>query len=625
MVQLIRGREPSPLTLRRRRHQHRRPHHTFRLPSHVAVTVIADDSDSDTLMGDSDSEDNDDGDELPQGYAEDDGMTDEDFAQWLSNSALFIAPRNARPQRNTREVVLQFVSGNRTYKAGKSVELHDGTFLRIQEVVRDVGGDGGVSLRGLRLKRQEEMDGLLPIHINELCWVIDMSPEEAEAGLTTNTDEVKLSEVKRLRIIHLTNALFSDTTYNDGFANDNERLEEGHLFCRFKYIQVWTTTTSRKVRIIEQVILALSSDEADSGFATHSETLQYDWRGKTRLGGSSVHQETSAAVIDLSQSLATEVPATSKTVARYTFGDSFCGAGGISCGASQAGLAIKWAFDKCVNAMNTYRLNFPTAIGETSDVADFLTNPLVFLLVDILHLSPPCQTFSPAHTIAAATDEANEACIFALRELISKSKPRIVTMEETAGLVNRHSEFLFATIHTFVEFGYSVRWKVVNCADYGVPQTRERVIIIAAGPGETLPSFPPATHGPAGNIKFLPLYRTIHDAISSIPSNAANHDIHRAYRSTIQKVPFNPHIQAKTITCNGGEGNYHPSGERSFTHREMACLQTFPPRYKFCGANTVKQIGNAVPPMLARAMFEHIRKSLERADGVAPREVISLL
>ncbi|KAK2804896.1 hypothetical protein FQN50_006402 [Emmonsiellopsis sp. PD_5] len=621
MVQLIRGREPSPLTLRRRRHQHRRSHQDFRLPSQVALTIIPDDSDSDTLMGDSD--DNDDDEELPRGYAEDDGMTDEDFAQWLSNSALFIAPRNSRPQRQTREVIPQFVTGNRTYKAGKSVELHDGTFLRIQEVVRDV--NEVVSLRGLRLKRQEEMDGLLPIRVNELCWVVDMSPEEAEAGLTTNTDEVKLSDVKRLRIVRFTNAPFSHTTYNDGFANDDERIEEGRLFCRFKYIRIWTTTTSRKERITEQAIIALSSDEADAGFATHSETLRYDWRGKTRLGGSSVHQETSPAVIDLSQSLATESPPTSKTVHRYSFGDGFCGAGGISCGASQAGLEIKWAFDKCVNAMNTYRLNFPTAIGETSDVADFLTNPLVFLLVDILHLSPPCQTFSPAHTIAAATDDANEACIFALHELISKSKPRIVTMEETAGLANRHAEFLFATIHTFVEFGYSVRWKIVNCADYGVPQTRERVILIAAGPGETLPSFPPATHGPAGNIKFLPLYRTIHDAISSIPSNAADHDIHRAYRSTTQKFPFNPHIQAKTITCNGGEGNYHPGGERSFTHREIACLQTFPLRYKFCGANTKKQIGNAVPPMLARAMFEHIRKSLERADGVAPREVISLL
>lgn len=131
--------------------------------------------------------------------------------------------------------------------------------------------------------------------------------------------------------------------------------------------------------------------------------------------------------------------------------------------------------------METYRLNFTNAVGETCEVVHFLTNDAKDIMVDILHFSPPCQTFSSAKTIVAATDNANEACIFSARELLLKVKPRVATMEETSGLQERHKEFLYATIHTFVELGYSIRWKLLACEAYGVPQQRKRLVIIGAG------------------------------------------------------------------------------------------------------------------------------------------------
>jgi DNA (cytosine-5)-methyltransferase 1 len=110
---------------------------------------------------------------------------------------------------------------------------------------------------------------------------------------------------------------------------------------------------------------------------------------------------------------------------------------------------------------------------------------------------------------------------------------------------------------------------------------------------------------------------TINDAIKDIPDNAPNHDVQylldrwaRSWRS-----PYDGRQPAKTLTCSGGEGNYHPSGWRAFTGREVACLQTFPMDFQFADVNVRKQIGNAVPPALAKAMYQEIIASLRETDA----------
>lgn len=89
------------------------------------------------------------------------------------------------------------------------------------------------------------------------------------------------------------------------------------------------------------------------------------------------------------------------------------------------------------------------------------------------------------------------------------------------------------------------------------------------------------------------------------------------------KPPFDPHTLAKTITCGGGQGNYHPSGLRQYTPREFAALQTFPSRYRFGRTEEGKefyttelreQIGNAVPPLVAKAVLGSVAKSLRESD-----------
>lgn len=164
---------------------------------------------------------------------------------------------------------------------------------------------------------------------------------------------------------------------------------------------------------------------------------------------------------------------------RYTFGDCFCGAGGMSRGAVMAGLSINWAFDFNMAACQSYNTNF---IG--TKIYNLWAHQFTGLdrdhKCDICHLSPPCQFFSDAHTVQGKDDEMNTASLFAIGELLEKAKPRIVTLEQTAGLLRRHPIFFNAVTNIFTSKGFSIRWRLFNCADFGLPQRRLRLFVIAS-------------------------------------------------------------------------------------------------------------------------------------------------
>ena len=315
---------------------------------------------------------------------------------------------------------------------------------------------------------------------------------------------------------------------------------------------------------------------------------------------------------------------------KYTFGDAFCGVGGMSRAADMAGLFVKWGVDKDEAAIQAYQLNFPTASSYHSTVDELLLNLKKSILVDVLHLSPPCQPYSPAHTRDGKNDELNEAALFSIDKFLEVSRPRYATVEQTYGII--HHELLPGLLSPFLDRGFSVKYKVLHGAEYGVPQTRRRLIVLAAGsvtyifyykvvtdtflrPGETLPSFPKPTHYLISpNSKLLPP-TTIHDIISKIPINSTDHEF-RYFPS--QKPPSDPHRQCKTLMAGGSDAEYHPSGLRPYTIREKACLQTFPGEHIFYGPQTQKQkqIGNAVPPILGKAVLSEVVKALVRADKI---------
>ncbi|EPS35406.1 hypothetical protein H072_11226 [Dactylellina haptotyla CBS 200.50] len=323
---------------------------------------------------------------------------------------------------------------------------------------------------------------------------------------------------------------------------------------------------------------------------------------------------------------------------RYTFADYFCGAGGASCGAKMAGLNILYGMDSWEPAIKSYAANYGQSKAIQADICDFVAGTSNVKLqaqklhADVVHISPPCQYYSPVHTNPGRDDEKNEVASLVILELLKVVRPRIVTLEQTFGISNtrKFRDHFTIFINQFVCNNYSVRWAVKDATEYGAASARRRLIIIASAPGETLPPFPTATSfnpfkakgGP--NYQDLPETPTIGDILASIPPNAANHD--PAPYKFPQLSPFRinqPHN--KTITCGGGDSKVHPSGTRPFTVRELATFQTFPTDYKFgeaCDGKIIKQIGNAWPPKFAKSIFEAIVKHLERVDAEERQEDI---
>ena len=303
---------------------------------------------------------------------------------------------------------------------------------------------------------------------------------------------------------------------------------------------------------------------------------------------------------------------------RYTFGDAFCGGGGMSRGASMAGLRNLWAFDIDVPSCETYLMNnFGTRVYNLW-ADQFVKLPKHYdLQVDILHLSPPCQFFSGAHTQAGKDDERNTATQFALDLLIKRCKPRIVTMEQTAGLAlqRKHRPYFDAVINTFTSNRYNIRWRVLQCADYGVPSRRHRLFIIASCQGETLPTFPKPTHQQHYHIPGVKTWNTINNAVKDIPDDWPNHDVEEAVERNERRYSGD-RVANCILTANS---MIHPSGKRDFTDRERACLSSFPLCHKFGNFVTRdvrKQIGNAVPPLMASILLQHIKKWLMKVDGI---------
>jgi DNA (cytosine-5)-methyltransferase 1 len=241
----------------------------------------------------------------------------------------------------------------------------------------------------------------------------------------------------------------------------------------------------------------------------------------------------------------------------------------------RAGFDIKVGVDHWKHACTTYRANFPRTNVVHSDIFDFLNSGTqLSQYPDVLHLSPPCQVWSPAHTVPGRDDETNEAVLFACSAIINKLCPRVFTLEQTFGMLHdRFRPFFNVLVQSSTEHGYSLRWRVVHLDTLGLPQTRKRLVIIGACPGGKLPSFPKATHGTGRGLK---PFVTVADTLARIGPNTdvKNHNPAVLIALNHPREPWNPHQVAGTITC-GGSNKGHPSGNRDFTPREYALLQGF--------------------------------------------------
>ena len=307
---------------------------------------------------------------------------------------------------------------------------------------------------------------------------------------------------------------------------------------------------------------------------------------------------------------------------RYTFGDIFSGAGGASAAAVDAGLEVKYAVD-CEPAMcATYQLNNPATRIACTDARTFAFGYVYDKHVDILHLSFPCQPYSRAHTTVGKDDKRNREALAVLDKYLDVAKPRIVTIEEADGLaiITKHAEDLRRIILQLTMKGYTVEFKVINFADYGISQSRNRLIIIASCPGQRHPGFPAPTHAnpKEPNPRGLRRWVSEAEAISGIPPLWKHHNVEdeRLLMAAVER-PLSSMCQT-LITKNARVA--HHEGWRCLTVMEKLLIQGFKLSFEFPDDQSTttmeKQIGNAVPPKAFAVILRHIKQELLRDDDI---------
>lgn len=540
----------------------------------------------------------------------------------------------------------------KTYKPGDDVELDNGEFFRIKQIVRCKQSQE-VQLKGYRLARTNqicrvttraqgsgEMVNYFPKKhqefrlYNELCLIAPTLRKVAQPGLEQCLMTISAKNVICRREIRFTNAQFPTFSHFEepqrpGLTNGDAK-NECPLVVRWKHAIARNKSGKSD---IEGAIIRLTEDECDNQYRVPDVRLHQKFQQmqmQTQTQPSSVVDLTKDSTLaePLNNSKKSQLINQIFTVRKAaqpqrsldktkTFGDICAGGGGSLCGATRASLKPLFAVDKCPIACRTLHMNndkYKTTILNES-IDDFLlTEARGFEHVDILHISFPCPTWSPAKTIPAATDDDNSACLFATTDLLLKCRPRVATFEQTFGLVTHYPGFFQSFISNVVAADYSVRWKIIDNAGFGLPSHRHRLEVIAACPGEPLPTFPEPTHG-LGPGK-LP-YVTVGDILRK--SDAAQAPDGMDMRG-LGRPRFDPPYNAfkkmlRTCTCSGIKES-HPSGKRPFNLFESQLLASFPEHHRFAGTDThvKRQIGNAEPPVFAEVLNKHILKSMREFD-----------
>lgn len=316
------------------------------------------------------------------------------------------------------------------------------------------------------------------------------------------------------------------------------------------------------------------------------------------------------------------------------FIDLFSGAGGLAHGLMQSGWASVAHFEYNRFAFESHERNIACGVGHCGDVRTQAFSG--YAGIDLVAGGPPCQPFSVSGKQRGTEDPRDMVPDFV--RAVSEARPRYFMMENVPGLATtRFQPYLEAVIKALADCGYAVSVAILNAADFGVPQSRKRLIIAGSRHGEPLFMFPAPTHG-EGRLPWV----TTAEALAGCPPDEPNNAIVTYAKNPVLRAtpwsgmlvngkgrPLNPDAPAPTITASAG-GNrthfldetgsiaqYHAElrtgggvregqvpGCRRLTVRESARLQSFPDTFEFTGPRSARyaQVGNAVPPLLAAAL-----------------------
>lgn len=329
--------------------------------------------------------------------------------------------------------------------------------------------------------------------------------------------------------------------------------------------------------------------------------------------------------------------------------DLFCGAGGLSYGLELAGIDVIAGFDNDERALKTFSLNHAAAKVHAADLSKPLEGLSNYKGIDMVVGGPPCQGFSISgkRNPSDIRNELYKVYIQTLKTLL----PKVFILENVPNMISMdNGRFKRQIIASLEDIGYNVTYKILTASYFGVPQKRKRVFMIGSRDKHI---------NLIQNEKKLQLVNC-HNAISDLPEHGledgtaynitSNSDYQKIMRkksigiwnhqitnheqktiNTIALVPdggnykdlpeslqqtrkvniawtrYNSSKPSHTIDT-GHRHHFHYKFNRVPTVRESARLQSFPDRFHFLGTKTdqYKQVGNAVPPLLAKAIAEQI-------------------
>lgn len=339
--------------------------------------------------------------------------------------------------------------------------------------------------------------------------------------------------------------------------------------------------------------------------------------------------------------------------------DFFCGGGGLSKGLELSGIEVVAGFDIVENYRETYEYNHKARF-ICEDVRNINRRTLEQLYPRLrwnrqnllLAGCVPCQPFSSQRKSQEA--HADRTLLDSFGRIIADVLPGFVLLENVPGIMNKGADVFKKFINLLIENQYYIHCGILNAKNYGVPQNRKRFILIASR--FIQPNFPIATHG-----KGLLPYETVEKAIRQYPPVAAgasnldipNHQAALVSPLNLERLQNTPHsggsrtdwpdrlvlkchrgiytghtdvygrmdwnMVAPTLTakCTSiSNGRYgHPEQDRAITLREAAKLQSFDDEYVFfgCPQSISRQIGNAVPVLMARVLGDYIIDLRRRA------------
>lgn len=335
--------------------------------------------------------------------------------------------------------------------------------------------------------------------------------------------------------------------------------------------------------------------------------------------------------------------------------DLFCGAGGLSHGFLMEGFRVAAGIDIDENCRFPFEQNNQGCFIR-GDLASLCGNQVSGLfassLPQVLVGCAPCQPFS---TYNHGNTDPQWKLLAHFGRVVAETRPHVVSMENVPRLVKfRRGRVFHSFLDTLRHGGYRIHWQIAFAPNYGVPQRRRRLVLLASRLGQI--ELEPPTHAPAS-------YPTVRDAISPLPALAAGEvhahdplhrcsrlsslnlariraakaggswrdwnddlvaDCHKAdtgrtYGSVYGRMEWGAPAPTITTQFYGfGNGRFgHPEQDRALSLREGSILQSFPPQYRFTATGEKirfkplgRLIGNAVPVSLARAIARSVRSHL---------------